>query len=85
MVRTADLDVFGHVNNAVAWAVVEEGLAASADRRGVGEIEYPAPLDLEPVQRVVARDGPAQATWLVSVDGAVRVATRWTPAGAAPP
>lgn len=46
-VRTADLDVLGHVNNAIAGAAVEEALATSA-ATGAGiaevEIEYRRPL-----------------------------------------
>jgi len=80
-VRTADLDVFGHVNNAVAWAVLEEALAGRGERTGVGEVEYPAPLDREPVTRLVdERIDGSVTTWLVTGDGTVRLVARWTPA-----
>lgn len=80
-VRAADLDVFGHVNNAVAWAVLEEALAGRGGRRGVGEVEYPAPLDRQPVSRLVAASADdIVRTWLVTADGTVRLAARWNPA-----
>lgn len=81
-VRAADLDVFGHANNAVAWTVLEERLADAADRVGVGEVEYPGPLDRSPAELLVAGDDPTRAltAWLVA-DGVVRVAARWTRPG----
>lgn len=45
--RQSDFDVFDHVNNAVYWAAVEEGLA----RHGIGwpqlsaELEYRVPIE----------------------------------------
>ena len=44
-IRAADLDVFGHVNNAVAWTVFEERLVDADGRTGTAEVEYPAALD----------------------------------------
>ncbi len=78
-VRRSDLDVFGHVNNAVLWSVLEEALGDAVDRRGVGEIEYPGPVDAGAVVevRLVADDQPA--AWIIE-DGTVRCAARWTPA-----
>lgn len=83
-VRLVDLDVFGHVNNAVAWATLEELIAgtdapAGDDGVGVGEVEYRGPLDRGDVRRLVALDGHAHSTWLIAPDGSVRVAARWTP------
>ncbi len=71
--------MFGHVNNAVLWSVLEEALGDAADRRGVGEIEYPGPVDAGAVVEVrrVADDQPA--AWIIE-DGTVRCAARWTPA-----
>jgi len=81
-VRAVDLDVFGHVNNAVAWAVLEERLTAADSRTGTGEVEYPGPLDRSPVELVLAADHGAPMggvdAWLVA-DGVVRVAARWRP------
>lgn len=42
--RATDLDVLGHVNNAVYWAIVEEELAGGADPEVVdAEIEFRTP------------------------------------------
>lgn len=80
-VRRTDLDVFGHVNNAVLWAVLEEALGPRPERRGVGEIEYPGPVDAGAVVEVCWQSGDRPAAWLME-DGSVRCAARWTPAGA---
>ncbi|MFV0307027.1 MAG: acyl-[acyl-carrier-protein] thioesterase [Desertimonas sp.] len=81
-VRAADLDVFGHVNNAVAWTLLEERLADAPDRRGVGEVEYPAPVDRQVVDRLTltptAHSEPGM-DWLIA-DGRLLVSSRWTPA-----
>ncbi|MET0909248.1 MAG: acyl-ACP thioesterase domain-containing protein, partial [Ilumatobacteraceae bacterium] len=46
-IRTVDLDVLGHVNNAAQWAILEESLAGGAsDRHGIAEIEHLAPVDV---------------------------------------
>lgn len=39
-IRRADLDVFDHVNNAAAWAMVEEFLDRDASRRVRAELEH---------------------------------------------
>jgi acyl-ACP thioesterase len=45
--RAADLDIAGHVNNAVYWQVVEEELVAAEPEPGLDvEIEYRAPGDV---------------------------------------
>jgi acyl-ACP thioesterase len=45
--RAADLDIAGHVNNAVYWQVVEEELVAAEPRGGLDvEIEYRMPGDV---------------------------------------
>ena len=53
-IRAADLDVFGHVNNAVAWTVLEERLVDADGRAGIGEVEYPARSIASPAQLVTA-------------------------------
>ncbi len=78
-VRRADLDVFGHVNNAVLWTVLEEALGDITDRRGIGEIEYPGPVDAGAVVEACLITGDRPAAWLIE-DGTVRCAARWTPA-----
>ena len=69
-VRSTDLDVMGHVNNAITWAAVEDECA----RRGV----LPAAVAVEWSGALEATDAielrsTATGVWLV-VDGAVRVA-----------
>ena len=77
-VRATDLDVFGHVNNASHWPILEEVLAEpSFDRVGRAEIEYLAPIDRRTrVQLHVARDPHGVGAWLVA-DGRVHTAARW--------
>jgi acyl-ACP thioesterase len=73
--RTADLDVVEHVNNAVGWAAVEDAIALHApDRRIAGaEIEYRASLDRgdTPALHSVV-EGDRLSCW-ITVDGAVKV------------
>jgi acyl-ACP thioesterase len=72
--RRADLDQFGHVNNAAHWAVVEEVLqSAGSGRRGTAEIEYIAPADADVVMQLVVDGG---SIWVVG-DGRTLVAARW--------
>jgi acyl-ACP thioesterase len=78
-VRHVDLDVFGHVNNAVLWAVLED-VTAGRSRVGVGEIEYPGPVDEGAVVEALVIDGGRPAVWVVEA-GTVRCASRWTPGG----
>jgi acyl-ACP thioesterase len=80
VLRRTDLDVLGHVNNAIAWAVVEDELArdgALGEARIAGvEMEYRAPVDEGDACEIVSlptADG--MACWLVT-DGEVRVAAR---------
>jgi acyl-ACP thioesterase len=71
-VRSTDLDVMGHVNNAITWAAIED----ECDRRGFapthasvewsGSLEKEDPVDL----RAAALEG-GLGVWLV-VDGDVR-------------
>ncbi len=80
-VRTVDLDVFGHVNNASHWPIVEDVVVtAGAGRVGVAEIEYLAPIDLgTPVELLVAgAPGGCHDAWLVAA-GRVHTAGRWRP------
>lgn len=69
-VRSADLDVMGHVNNAIPWAAVED----ECHRRGV----LPAAVTIEWSGALAATDdvelrSTATGVWLC-VDGDVRVA-----------
>jgi acyl-ACP thioesterase len=76
-VRWTDLDVMGHVNNAVVWAAIEE----ECHRRGVlpadAVVEWGGALEADDAVDLVA-DGTG--IWLC-VDGAARVAAEVTPAG----
>ena len=63
--RRADLDQFGHVNNAAQLALVEEDLAPGA-RRGRFEIEYLGAADADVEHDVlVAPGGSGGCAWLV--------------------
>jgi acyl-ACP thioesterase len=71
-VRATDLDLLGHVNNAVHWAAVEDELARTLpDHVPVAaESEYRVPLELEDaVSLVSALDGCSLRTWLVGPRG----------------
>lgn len=84
--RRADLDLLGHVNNAVAWAVVEEeAFRAHPDRRvGQAALEYRQPIDEDEAITVVASgeddgddgddgDGTTRTTWLLDGTGEAAV------------
>ena len=78
--RTADLDVLGHVNNAIAWAAVEDELArrtrlggGSAPRLVGAKIEYRAAIDPDEAPEVLSCSAPGLLScWLVC-GGDVRV------------
>ncbi len=79
--RFTDFDPFGHVNNAVYWAMVEE-VSAASDRFGasiVATLEYRRPLErgasveLRTALTEVGGRGPMLALWVV--DGAGVAAT----------
>ena len=56
--RAADLDLAGHVNNAVYWQVLEEELVAADPAGGVdAEIEYRTPGDTGEAVVVAGEDG----------------------------
>jgi acyl-ACP thioesterase len=81
-VRATDLDVFGHVNNASHWPILEEVLDdPSFARVGRAEIEYLVPIDrATPVELLVAdiaaTSDAGTGAWLVG-DGRVHTAARW--------
>jgi acyl-ACP thioesterase len=61
--RAADLDLAGHVNNAVYWQVVEEELAGAEPAAGLeAEIEHRAPADAG--EAAVLADGAMR--WIVA-------------------
>jgi len=77
--RASDVDLHGHVNNAVYWQAVEDALRAGpVDRYGplVAELDYRDPVDLaDPVELVTARDGGAVSIGFC-VGDAVRAVAR---------
>lgn len=74
--RLADFDRLGHVNNAIAWAVLEE--EATRARPGakvtVASVEYPAPVEMgtRVTVHTVAGDGRL-GSWLTDPGGRVLV------------
>jgi acyl-ACP thioesterase len=74
-VRATDLDVLGHVNNAVHWAAVEDELARALPGRVpvAAECEYRLPVGIDDPLTLVSRpdeaDGTALRVWLVGRRG----------------
>lgn len=63
--RVADFDVLGHVNNAVAWAAVEEQLEAG-DRVAYAEVEYREAIEPGASVRLqTVRENASLACWLL--------------------
>jgi acyl-ACP thioesterase len=74
--RRTDLDPFDHVNNAAAWALVEERLQERRTaRQGLGEVEYLGPADAG-VEFTAITDG--EHGWLID-DARTLIAWRWAP------
>jgi acyl-ACP thioesterase len=76
--RAVDFDVFGHVNNAVYWAAVEEELTGWRDGRRItgAEIEFRSGVDPGDEAAVVVADGgPSLWLWFV-VGEEVRASVR---------
>lgn len=90
--RSTDLDVLGHVNNACHWEAVEDELTRVLPGRipVAAECEYPLPLDLGDSVRLLSSTPPSPAApgedgrlllWLVSDRGVhAAVALRTAPA-----
>jgi acyl-ACP thioesterase len=71
-VRASDLDVLGHVNNAVHWAALEDELARHLPDRVpiAAECEYRLPIELDDAVTLRSRiDGHELSTWMVSPRG----------------
>ncbi len=83
--RAADFDVWGHANNAVAWAAVEDALDEHPPTPLAAVVEHPAAVlpDADP-HLVVDDDGPARRLWLVGGDGRLLAAALVGPAGDEP-
>ncbi len=63
--RPTDFDVLGHVNNAVAWSIVEDDPVVS----GRVDLEYRHPIEPGTDMRLVASDDGTMR-WLTSASGA---------------
>jgi acyl-ACP thioesterase len=77
--RRTDLDLLGHVNNAVAWAAVEDEVSRVAPGAAVtgAEIEHRAAIELTTALNVRSRLHPGVvAVWLVDGEGAPLVSAR---------
>jgi acyl-ACP thioesterase len=75
--RAADLDLAGHVNNAVYWQALEEELAGNGAREPLdAEIEHRAPAGVG--EAAILRDG--HMLWIAGADGEV-LASLATPPG----
>jgi acyl-ACP thioesterase len=65
--RAADFDAFGHVNNAVHWAAVEDVLVVLGWAPARAELEYHRPALPGSEPRLLAEPGPDQArAWLLN-------------------
>ncbi|HWG74900.1 MAG TPA: acyl-ACP thioesterase domain-containing protein [Acidimicrobiales bacterium] len=77
--RLADLDMIGHVNNAIAWAVFEEEVVRAVPGAEVieAEVEYRAAIESE--SDIIVRtavDGRTVSCWLVDQSGASQASAR---------
>jgi acyl-ACP thioesterase len=71
--RQTDVDVLAHVNNAIAWAAVEDVLAGMPAHRIVrAEVEYRAPIDRDDPVELVTTSEPGSTTCWLTVAGEVR-------------
>jgi acyl-ACP thioesterase len=70
--RAADLDLAGHVNNAVYWQVVEEELVGASPAGADVELEHRAPADAG--EAAVLADGPMR--WIAGSGGDVVATVR---------
>lgn len=67
-VRVADIDPYRHTNNAAQWAAMEELLGLDADRRGIAEIEFVAPIEIGDDVGLLSERGSGGLTgWLADV------------------
>lgn len=78
--RTVDLDVLGHVNNAATWAPVEDAIAAVGIEPAQADLEYPGAIEAgEQVEMITATVDGDLRIWL-TVAGDLRAAARIRPA-----
>lgn len=87
--RAVDIDVYGHVNNAAYWAVVEQALAGADEPEPFRTaVEYGAGVDRadEVIVAEHGEHGVRHLWWLTGPEGAATVAaTAAIEPGAAPP
>jgi len=85
--RTADFDVLGHVNNAVAWTAVEDELARLGSQATLvgATLEYRAAIDPGDAPELVSTTSPGLLSCWLRCDGDVRTAAvvQLDPAGQA--
>jgi acyl-ACP thioesterase len=77
--RFADVDVMGHVNNAVYWAAVEERIAAEgldARRPLRARLDHRHPVDLGDALELVSASDDAGVSVAFVVDGSTRAVGR---------
>lgn len=72
--RRSDFDAWAHVNNAIAWAAVEDAVQIDATDSVVALLEHHAPIasGSEPLL-ATERDGNEWTVWLLDPGGAARV------------
>jgi acyl-ACP thioesterase len=89
--RSADVDLLGHVNNAVAWCALEDELSLVAPGLAVAgaEVEYRAPIGPGTLVGIASTVGPGLVlVWMSDrTDGSVLVSARvrTVPPGSRPP
>jgi acyl-ACP thioesterase len=66
--RASDFDTAGHVNNAIAWAAVEDVIAQTGARPSSAEVEYPRAI-LPGCEPRLLLGGGAESTQMWLVDG----------------
>jgi acyl-ACP thioesterase len=85
--RATDVDVHGHVNNAVHWQAVEHVLAGGAgpdpSRPLTARLDYREPLDLTDEPELAWSAGDESLDLALLVEGRPRAVARVTPAGSA--
>jgi acyl-ACP thioesterase len=77
--RSTDIDLHGHLNNAVHWEVVEEALLAygpDPSRPHRALLDYRGPVDLTDVVQVAADAGGGRLDVWLTVAGECRAAAR---------
>ncbi len=64
--RRSDFDAWGHVNNAIAWAAVEDAVEVGAADSMVAVLEHHAPIDPRSHPVLAAEgDAAARSVWLL--------------------